>query len=391
VTYSINNALEATVTSAIAEVQSWISDRVFPPDSPLLDVSQAVPSYPPATELREHLAQVVLRNDVSVYTEIGGLVVLRQALAEHFNEQYGGGIDPSQVTITTGCNQAFCVAISGLAQSGDEVILSLPYYFNHHMWLTMNGLRPVLLPSEEGQFPYPDPDQACSSITSRTRAIVLISPNNPTGAIYPSGLIDAFFELAREHGLALILDETYKDFRCASGPPHGLFQRSDWQQTLVQLYSFSKGYSLAGYRVGSLICGHALKNQIEKVLDCATICPSRIGQEAAWFGLRNLGGWRDAKARLMSERLKILESAVEDGQSGYEIASAGAYFAYLRHPFANETSLSVARRLADRHNVLCVPGGLFGPRQERYLRFAFANLDASQIPPLVQRLRDSEE
>src|SRR5207237_4700374 len=127
----------------------------------------------------------------------------------------------------------------------------------------------------------PNAEDAAKLIGPRTRAIVLISPNNPTGAVYPPATIHAFFELAKKHGIALLLDETYKDFLPEGTRPHELFSDPHWRGTLVHLYSFSKVFALTGYRVGAVTAGTKLIEQIEKAMDCVSICPPRLGQEAA--------------------------------------------------------------------------------------------------------------
>jgi hypothetical protein len=230
----------------IAEAQGWIEGRTFPPDRPLLNMAQAVPSYPPAEALQDYLAEVVRRPDASLYTDILGLPGLRSALAAHLSETYDSDLAVKDFAITAGCNQAFCVAMSTLAGPGDEVILPAPWYFNHQMWLQMQGVMPVPLPCGEATGAMPDPADAAELVGERTRAIVLVTPNNPTGAIYSPELIAAFYELARDRNIALVLDETYKDFMPGESPPHGLFDRSDWRDIFIQLYSFSKAYSLTG-------------------------------------------------------------------------------------------------------------------------------------------------
>ena len=389
--YPLNPHVRAVVAPPIAAVQAWVRGRVFPAARPLLDVAQAVPSYPPAESLVAHVAQVARRPETSVYSAILGLPALREALAAHLGEDYAAPIAASRVVITAGCNQAFCVAMAALAAPGDEVIMPIPYYFNHPMWLAMQGVRPVHPPFDPETGGLCRPESVVPLITERTRAIALISPNNPTGAIYPPELLAEFAQVAREHRLALVLDETYKDFRTAPGPAHDLFQDPDWPEYLVQLYSFSKAYSLTGYRVGSIVCGPRLVAEVEKLLDCLSICAPRISQEAACFALADLAGWREAKADLMAARVAALKRAFLRNDLRYRLLSAGAYFAYVEHPFAERPSAEVARRLADDFNVLCVPGATFGPGQEAYLRFAFANLDTERIPLLVQRLVDSQE
>ena len=145
------------------------------------------------------------------------------------------------------------------------VILPVPWYFNHKMWLDMQGVTTVPLPTGAGLLP--DPDEAAALITPATRAIVLVSPNNPGGVEYPAELVRAFHDLARARGLALIVDETYRDFDARSGAPHDLFTDPDWDESFIHLYSFSKAYRLTGHRVGAMVASRARLAEVEKFLD----------------------------------------------------------------------------------------------------------------------------
>jgi aspartate/methionine/tyrosine aminotransferase len=387
--YRTNGLLHAVAEPPIAEAHGWIQHRQFPAEKPLIDVAQAVPGYPPPDELTQHLASIATVPLTSRYTEIEGIAPLREALAAHMSGFYDAGIAAPQVAITAGCNQAFCLAAMALAGAGDEIVLPLPWYFNHRMWLDMLGIKTVPLAFRRERGGVPDPDEAASLIGPRTRALVLVSPNNPTGAVYPAATIAAFRDLCRARGIALVIDETYKDFLAAPGRPHDLFAAPDWDETVVQLYSFSKVYCLTGYRVGAILAGPRLIAEIAKAMDCVAICAPRIGQEAALFGVAKLAGWREAKRRLMSERVAALRAAFAADDTGYEMVSAGAYFAYLRHPFRGESARGVAKRLADDENMLCLPGSMFGPDQEDYLRFAFANVATEAMPEIARRLARS--
>ncbi len=389
--YAVNPLLGAVAPPPVAEVYGWISGRDFPADKPLLDVSQAVPGYPPDEALTAHLAEAVRQPQTALYTDIEGRPELRSALADHTAALYGGAVEAAEVSITAGCNQAFCLAITALAGPGDEVILPLPYYFNHRMWLDMMGVTPVYLPFRPERDGVPEAAEAAALITPRTKAIALITPNNPTGAAYPDETMQAFFELARDNRFALVVDETYRDFLAGETPPHGLFARPDWQGALVHLYSFSKVYCLTGYRTGAIIAAESFVAQVAKAADCVAICAPAVGQEAALYGLEHLDGWRQNKRALMQDRVEALRLAFRRNDMAYEVVSAGAYFAYLKHPFGEAPSAEVARRLADQHNLLCMPGGMFGPGQEPYLRFAFANLGAEHMPALAERLVASQD
>jgi len=382
----LNPALAAVVEPPIAEAHGWVKGRAFPPDKPLIDVAQAVPGYPPPQALTDHLAARIGEPAMARYTDIEGLPELREALAADIGDRYGRAVAAEQVLITAGCNQAFCLATLALAGAGDEVILPLPYYFNHRMWLDMQGIRAVPLPFRPERGGVPDPEDAAARITDRTRAIVLVTPNNPTGAVYPPDVIAAFYRLAQANGLALVIDETYRDFLPDDAPPHGLFGDPAWPDTLVHLYSFSKVFCLTGYRVGAIVCGRRLGAEIAKAIDTVAISAPRIGQAAAVHALRALGDWRRGNTAMMRARLAGLRTAFRRNDLGYELVSAGAYFAYVRHPHGDRPAAAVARGLADRQNLLCLPGSMFGQGQDAFLRFAFANVPAEAMPAIAERL-----
>jgi len=372
----------------IAEAMTWT--RPGARNRELLNLSQAVPSYAPAESLQAEIARLALEPATHLYTDISGIPKLRESLAQHMAADYQGSIAPENVTITSGCNQAFCAAIMALAQRGDNVVLPVPCYFNHQMWLDMLGVEKRLVPAFSEGRPYPVPQDAATLINNRTQAIILCSPNNPTGAIYPPEIIEGFYDLAKNTGIALIIDETYKDFRSSPEPLHNLFAMKEWQETFIQLYSFSKVFALTGYRVGSLITGPKVLAEAEKILDCMAICAPHISQRAALFGLTNLSDWKLEKQRLMEDRRGALLAAFNHPRLSYKLISSGAYFAYVKHPFENATAKSVAMRLAGEHDVLCLPGSMFGPDQDSYLRFAFANSAAEDMALLVERLIESQ-
>ncbi|WP_278877500.1 aminotransferase [Paracoccus yeei] len=384
----LNPALAATFRPPVMEARRWLADAAFPPDRPLINVSQAAPVDPPPEGLRQAIARAALdQADAHLYGPVLGRPALREAVAARWSADYGGSVAPAQVAITQGCNQAFCAAIQTLARAGDHVILPLPWYFNHKMWLDMQGIGAVGLPCGPGMIP--DAGQAAALITERTRAIVLVTPNNPSGAEYPAGTVRAFYDLARARGIALILDETYRDFDSREGAPHDLFADPDWPGTLIQLYSFSKAYRLTGHRVGALIASEDRMAEVEKVLDTLAICASQLGQIGALWGMQNLGPW------LAGERAEILarrEAAARGIASldGWRVKGCGAYFAWVEHPFA-ESAAALAPRLVRQAGILMLPGTMFMPEADpqgaRHFRIAFANADRDGIARLVERLR----
>ena len=335
------------------------------------------------------MAEIIVNNpEAHLYGPVLGLPDLRHAIAEKWSRDYGGAITTDQVAITSGCNQAFAASIATLCGEGDEVIIPVPYYFNHRMWLDMSGVKTCPLPVGPGMIP--DANQAAKRITSATRAIALVSPNNPCGVEYPAATLRAFLELAREHKIALIVDETYRDFDSRNGAPHDLFSDPDWADTLIHLYSFSKAYRLTGHRVGAVVADAKRLAEIEKFLDTVAICPNQLGQMAALWGMQNLSDW------LAGERQEILDrrAAIHDhfdilAQKGWDLLGCGAYFAYLRHPF-DTSSADLAPQLVRDASVLLLPGTMFMPADmpdgEKQLRVAFANIDRDGVAALFKRL-----
>ena len=386
-TYTINAVTRSVAPPPIAEAARWLDDNrsgLKP-----INLSQAVPSYAPAEALASHAAQAILDGTATLYTDILGIAPLREELAGHMASTYGGAVNAEDVAITAGCNAAFCQAIMALAEPGDNVVLATPWYFNHQMWLQMQDIRPVLVPFIDAAGATLTPAMVEPLITPRTRAMVVVTPNNPTGAVHSADELAELYRLAAEHRIALIVDETYRDFLEDQRPPHRLFEQPDWRETFVQLYSFSKVYSLTGYRVGGLVAGPGLMEPVEKLLDTLTICPPHLGQVAALHGIEQLADFRAEKRALMAARAAAMRGVFQANDLGYRLAACGAYFAWVEHPFEGQPCSEVARRLADRHDLLCLPGSMFGPGQERYLRFAFANLEVDAMPLLGDRLRES--
>ena len=385
----MTSATQSTFAPPIPVAQRWAMGVSFPPDRPLINVSQAAPVDPPPAPLRAEMARLVQDDPgAHLYGPVLGLPELRAELAAQWSASYGGSVRADQVAITAGCNQAFTTMLATLCGPGDAVMLALPFYFNHAMALDMAGVTRQDLPT--GPDLLPDPEEAAARITSRTRAIVLISPNNPAGVEYPPGLIQAFYDLCKSRGIALVIDETYRDFHQVEGAPHGLIADPDWDETLITLYSFSKAYRLTGHRVGAVLAGPARLREAEKYLDTVAICAPQLGQRAALWGLRNLSVWlAGERAEVLARRAAITEGFAPLTAKGWALRGLGAYFAYISHPF-DEPTEQFAERLVHDGGVLCLPGTMFHPKGQtsRDLRIAFANIDRAGIGDMIGRLAD---
>ena len=382
----LNPRLIDTGTPPIPEAQAWLA-AWSGPEAERIDLSQAVPGYPPHETMLRALAEAAGTRAAASYGSIYGDAALRAAYAAHLSAIYGAPLAAGQTMITSGCNQAFVIAAMALAKAGDAIILPAPWYFNHDMALTMLGIETRALPCRAAHGFVPDVADAEKLIDRNVKAIVLVTPNNPTGAIYPPHLIQAFYELCARHKIALILDETYRDFLPDGvSAPHQLFADPQWGQTLISLYSFSKSYCIPGHRMGAIIASESWAGEIGKILDTLQICPQRAAQMALVPAIESLSAWREENRREINRRAEAFGVAMA-ACSGWDVVSVGAYFSYVRHPFAADAR-QVAEYLARERGVLVLPGAYFGDESGRFMRVAFANADRAKLAALPERLQN---
>ena len=387
----INQLLKKTFSSPIIKAFDWLENTKSPPDLELFNMSQAAPMNLPPIEIRDAIAHAAI-NEMSAhfYGPVLGNTNLRYELSKVWERLYDCNLTFENIAITSGCNHAFCAAITSIAAPGDNVIMPCPWYFNHKMWLDMAGIKTKEL--AVGADMLPATENIKKLIDRNTKAIVLISPNNPTGVEYPRKLLREFYLIAQKNNLMLILDETYRDFHSEEDPIHDLFKEKDWDKTFIGLYSFSKSFRLTGHRIGALFTDPARLLEIEKFLDSTTICPSQIGQIAALTGIRMPSAW------LRNERLEILQKKVliQNGfkeLKNWHLKGCGAYFAYAEHSY-NSPSEIICKRLLETKAMLILPGEMFLPdrdnNMERNVRIAFANIKLEEIEEMFLRLKTFE-
>ncbi len=380
----LTNRTQSLNASPIAEAHAHLADRAG--TRPLLDLSQAAPAYAPSQRVQDKVAQVAHQADGGRYAPPPGLPALKDAFAGELSAAHGATVEAPNVLPTAGCNQAFCIVTSALTEPGDEVILAVPYYFNHDMWLKLDGVVPRYLRAPDGAAP--SVHDARQLITDRTRAIVLVTPGNPTGVTIAPDVLHAYFDLAVEHGLALIIDETYRNFRPTTSPSHTLYSRDNWQDHLVTLHSFSKDLAIPGYRVGAVIAGPEFIYEAMKVMDCIQICAPRVSQEAVVAGLSDPSAWRVEQAERIAEVHEAFKAVMARQPGGFELVSSGAFFGWVRHSF-DMPSMEVVKRLIVESDVLVIPGTAFTPSDESMLRFSFANLSQHEIVEFGERLAEN--
>jgi len=250
-----------------------------------ISLGQGVVYYDPPPEAIAQIPQFLADPANHLYKANEGILSLLEAIATKLQSFNGIEINEhNSVVVTAGSNMAFMHAILAITSVGDEIILQTPYYFNHDMAITIAGCRPVFVPTDENY--QLQPDAIAQAITERTRAVVTISPNNPTGVVYPEAALRTVNQLCRDRGIYHISDEAYEYFTY-NGVPHispGSLTGSNAHT--ISLFSLSKAYGFASWRIGYMVIPAHLSVAIKKVQDTILICPPVISQYAALGALQ---------------------------------------------------------------------------------------------------------
>ncbi|HET9368726.1 MAG TPA: aminotransferase class I/II-fold pyridoxal phosphate-dependent enzyme, partial [Vicinamibacterales bacterium] len=296
--------LAGVQTPVIPIVSRWIAET---PGT--LSLGQGIVSYGPPAEALEAARQRAIGGADHRYGPVEGEADLVAALEAKLAAENHIQVKPhSRVVVTAGGNLAFMNAVLAIADPGDEFILPTPYYFNHEMAITMASARVVGVPTRGDR--QLDADAIAAAVTPRTRAVVTVSPNNPTGAVYPESDLRAVNALCARHGLVHIHDEAYEYFRYDDAAHFSPGSIEGAAGHTISLYSFSKAYGMAGWRMGYMVAPAELWEAINKIQDTILICPPAVSQAAARAAIaggpayaRNALPTLDAMRRLMYERL----------------------------------------------------------------------------------------
>ncbi len=352
---------------------------------PVIDLGQAVPNFPPSPAALEAARQALAEPDTHTYSADAGLLPLRQALCAVLAGENDVAADPErEVLITAGANQAFLTALLTLLEPGDRVLLPGPCFFNHEMAVRIAGGVPVEVPlAADTGFQLRLEDVA--PYLEGARALVLCSPNNPSGAVYePAELARLARELAAR-GIALLTDETYQHYVYGGARHFSPASLPEAREHTITVGSFSKSYSLTGWRVGYLVAPAAFVEQALKVQDTMVICAAVIAQKAALGALGEPASFLAARRAALDRRRRILAARLAEIPALHWQPTQGAYFAFVRVAGCRD-SLRLALQLLEQAHVVTIPGSLFGRSGEGYLRLSYGSVEEEELEEACGRL-----
>ncbi len=359
-------------------VAGWISET---PGT--ISLGQGVVHYGPPPEALAAIPEFLRTVPHHRYIPDAGLPELREAFEGKLRAE--NGIDAPferRILVTAGANQAFLNAILAICDPGDEVILLSPYYFNHEMAVALASAVPVPVPVD-GRL-QPDLAAIASAVTGRTRAIVTVSPNNPTGAVYPRETLAAIHRLCAERGIYHVSDEAYEYFTY-DGARH-FSPGSLGGDHVISLYSLSKAYGMASWRVGFLVAPEHLSRDLMKIQDTVVVSGPAISQ---FVGLRAMREGRGYCAAHLPSLAKVREEVLSRlaALSGLvEIpAATGAFYLFVKVD-TEMSALSLSERLVREHKIAVIPGEAFGVTRGCWLRIAYGSLREETVVLGIDRL-----
>jgi aspartate/methionine/tyrosine aminotransferase len=350
-----------------------------------ISLGQGVVAYTPPLQAIAQINEFFTDSNNHKYQPVQGITPLLSIIEEKLSNENKIEIkDKSAIVVTAGSNMAFMNAILAITSAQDEIILNIPYYFNHEMAIRMANCQPILVETDENYQLRPDVIKA--AITEKTKAVVTISPNNPTGVVYPESALRAVNQICKQAGIYHIHDEAYEYFTY-DGVKHfspGSILNSN--SHTISLYSLSKAYGFASWRIGYMVIPQQLLIAVEKIQDTILICPPVVSQYAALGALKV--GISYCKKHLQNI-IKVREIVLNYLQAIDDLCklplTAGAFYCFLKLN-SNQNDFELVKNLIENYRVAVLPGMTFGMDKGCYLRLAYGTLTPETATEAIERL-----
>ena len=339
------------------------------PDAIRLEVGE------PSFTTPQHIIDAASSAAAAGYTRYGpngGLTSLRELLVDKIQKVNGFKAAFDQVVVTPGAMNGLYSIYAALLNPGDEVLLPTPGFPNMDETVRLLGGQPVFYELERHDGYLPDPDRIASLATPRTMALFLNTPNNPTGAMLPPERIEAILSVTSERGVWVISDEVYDQLILDDGLPYLSPGSVDTSMPIISVYSFSKVYSMTGWRVGYVVAPPALAQILRTLQEPQVSCPSTISQKAAEAALT---GPREPIEAMRSAYVENRDSAwtrlLELGLEGFR--TQGTFYMLIDIAKSGLAPLDFSLRLLEEGGVAVAPGEVFGPGGNEVVRISLAN------------------
>ena len=350
----------------------------------VISLGQAVPGFPPPPVALEAASRALADPSVHRYSADAGLLSLREVLCDRFREHLRVEATPDEVIVTAGGNQAFMLAALTILDPGDDVVLASPYFVNHQMAIHAVAAVPIEAPITDDSGFRTRWSDIEPLLTSRTRAVVLCTPSNPTGAVIERDQLERIVRELSARGITLICDETYLHF-VFDGVHSSAGSVEGWRENVIVVGTFSKSFAMTGWRVGFLMADRRVCEQAIKIQDAMIICAPVISQVAVEAVIRDDWNYITRFKDELQDRRSTLQTALARIPALHWEPTGGGFFAFVRIPDPLN-STEVASAILERAHVVTVPGASFGGWGEGFLRLSYGAASIEELVEACNRL-----
>ena len=341
-----------------------------------INLAQGFPNFP-APALLKDAAKRAIDADINQYAITWGSKTLRDALAWSYRELYGMAVDPeTMLTVTCGSTEAMVSTLLAIVDPGDEVVVLEPFYENYGPDAAICGAKPVFVPLRAPGNTF-DRDELRAAFSARTKAIIVNTPNNPSGRVFTRDELEFIAGLCREHDVIAVTDEIYEHIRYA-GPHIPMATIEGMAGRTVTISGASKTFSVTGWRVGWIVAAPHLTSGIRKIHDFVTVGAPAPLQEAVAAGLSLGSAYYEELSAHYRRRRDTLFAALERAGFHPRLPEGAYYILCDISGFAAGDDVTFTRRLIAEFGVAAVPGSSFFSRPERgrgLIRFTFCKTD----------------
>jgi len=334
----------------------------------VISLGQAVPGFPPPPVAIDAARRALTDPDAHRYSADAGLPGLREALCDRFRDTLGIDAAPDDLIVTAGGNQAFMLAAMTVVDPGDEVVLASPYFVNHEMAIRAIGATPIEAAVDECAGFVTRWSNLEPHITSRTTAVVLCTPSNPTGAVIGADDLRRMVAELSSRGIALLCDETYLHF-VFDGVHTSAASLPGWRDTVIVVGTFSKSFAMTGWRVGYLLADRPICDQALKIQDAMVICAPVISQIAVEAAIRDNWNYVHAFHDELRHRRLVLANALAGIPRLRWAPTTGGFFAFVRVEGGCDSE-RLAGDILEHAHVVTIPGAAFGRSGDGFLRLS---------------------
>ena len=331
-------------------------------------------------------AERAIEDGFTHYTPSAGIIELREAISKKLARDNGLGYDAgTEIVVTNGANSALSLSLLAIIDPGSDIMIPDPGWANYEPLVKLVRANPIRYPLKEENCFTPKIDDIARLVTSRTRAIVINSPNNPTGGVMEKEDLELVAEFAKRKDIYVISDEVYEKILYDGAKHHSIASIDGMRDRTITVNAFSKTYCMTGWRLGYLAATKEIASAIVRLNSCANTCCSSISQAAC---LAALNGSQDCVDRMVDQFKKRRDSFVKglNEIAGFScVKPRGAFYAFASTKMINPSSFDLCLKILEEAKVATIPGVSFGPMGEGYLRFSYAASQA-MLDTALERL-----